>query len=76
MAWPISVLGENQPFGQVSLLGLLAEREQFVDFLAQVTFEFEQPSITDGVALGRIGMDLAAVQADTCGAVLPCCLVV
>ncbi len=47
-----------------ALVGLLAQRQQFRHFLAQAFFHLEQALPTHGVALGSIGVDLGAVQAE------------
>ncbi len=55
---------EVQPVGQIALLQLFAQHKQLVNLLAQLTFEFKQTFVTDGMALGGIRMELASIQTD------------
>ncbi len=50
--------------GQFTLIGLFAECKPFAHWLAQRRFQFQSALVTDGMRLGGIGMDFAAVETD------------
>src|SRR6266478_5620945 len=44
------------------LLSTSTQRQQILDFFAQVRFDLDQTMVTHGFALGSIGMNLRAIQ--------------
>jgi hypothetical protein len=59
-------IGQDQLFRKraFTLIDLFTQPEQSLHFLAQSAVQFHQALVTDGVMLGRIGVNLAAVQTD------------
>ena len=57
---------DDQPFRQLhfALINLFTQLEQFADFLPQLGFDLDQTLVAHRFALGRIRMDLAAIQTD------------
>src|SRR6266704_866730 len=61
---PCNLVAYHQPIGDLWLIALFTEGEQFLDLASQLRLHLQQSLVTDRVVLGGIGMHLGPVQAD------------
>ena len=61
-----NLVGQVQPFRQlqVALVGPFTQLKQLADLGPEPVLDFKQPFVADRLALGGIGVNLAAVQTD------------